>query len=64
MKANCNDYLKKAKVRKFNSPDLFDLDRYIEKDHSRAKEHAHVFGRLKSGLEIQMEKLEKLKEQK
>ena len=41
---NCNDYLKKAQVRKVNTPDAFNLEKYMEKDCSKEKQRAELRG--------------------
>lgn len=42
---NCNDYLKNAKMPSINTPDHFDLEKYMEKDHTKYKNHAQKWGK-------------------
>lgn len=37
MKEPCTEYLKRAHVPKINTPESFSIEKYIEKDASRAK---------------------------
>lgn len=41
---NSTQYLRKLKVHKVNTPEAFGLDKYIEKDQSREKARAALWG--------------------
>lgn len=42
---SCTDFLKRCNVASLNTESGFDLERYIERDTSKAKNHAMLWGR-------------------